>query len=301
LTKLFVEIALASVAQIRSRYQTRKRAASTPAIQAGGRPHHRALQEELASLKREHDDLRRAMYEAAQVQRRLCGPRHLRAAGYEFASEIFPVRHLSGDFISLLQIDGDLVFTIGDIAGKGLTAGMWFTHVIGMIRREMSALNDPAAALSSVNRDLLLADIEVPLTTLFLARVNLESGNLTYCNAGHPPALVIRENNDVQELRTGGPVLGAISRATFVNGNVSLWPGNTLIAYSDGIPECRDESGDEFGVNGLLHAARKLSGCKPSAMLFSVLAAVENFAGSQRREDDVALMVLHRFSGGKID
>ena len=147
------------------------------------------------------------MYEAAQVQRRLCGPRHLRAGSYEFASEIFPVRHLSGDFISLLQLEGDLVFAIGDIAGKGLMAAMWFTQVIGMIRRQMSVLGDPAAALSSVNRDLLLTGLDVPLTTLFLARVNLDSGDLTYCNAGHPPALLIHENSDFQELGAGGPVL----------------------------------------------------------------------------------------------
>jgi len=241
------------------------------------------------------------MYEAAQVQRRLCGPRHLCAGSYEFASEIFPVRHLSGDFISLLQLEGDLVFSIGDIAGKGLMAAMWFTQVIGMIRRQMSVLGDPAAALSSVNRDLLLTGLDVPLTTPFLARVNLESGDLTYCNAGHPPALLIRENSDFQELCAGGPVLGAISKAMFVNGSTRLCPGNTLLAYSDGIPECRNESGTEFGAKGLLNAARAFSGCNPSVMLFSVLAAVENFAGRQRREDDVALIVLHRFSSCQID
>ena len=290
---------MASVAQIRSRYQSHKSTVSAAGTKAGIRPRHRVLEDQLANLKREHDDLRRAVYEAAQVQRRLCGPRHLRAGAYEFASEIFPVRHLSGDFISLLQIEGDLVFAIGDIAGKGLLAGMWFTHVVGMIRRQMSMLGDPAAALCSVNRDLLLTGLEVPLTTLFLARVNLESGDLTYCNAGHPPALLLRENSEVEELRAGGPVLGAISRAAFANGSARLRPGDTLLAYSDGIPECRNESGVEFGDNGLLSAVRAFSSSKPSIMLFSVLAAVENFAGNHRREDDVALAVLHRNS--KID
>ena len=64
----------------------------------------RVLEDQLATLRREHDDLRRTMYEAAQVQRKLCGPRLLRREPFEIASEIFPVRHLSGDFISVLQI-----------------------------------------------------------------------------------------------------------------------------------------------------------------------------------------------------
>jgi serine phosphatase RsbU (regulator of sigma subunit) len=292
---------VASVAQIRTRYKNRRRSADTGNTQAATRPRHGALKEQLASLTREHDDLRRAIYEAAQAQRRLCGPRHLHTGPYEFASEIFPVRHISGDFISLLEIDNDLVFAIGDIAGKGLMAGMWFTHVVGMIRREMSALGDPAAALSAINRDLLLTGLNVPLTTLFLGRINLESGNLTYCNAGHPPALLLGENSESQELRAGGPVLGAIRRASFANGIERLLPGDTLLAYSDGIPECRNEMGIEFGAEGLLNAARTFSGCKPNVMLFSVLAAVENFAGTQRREDDVALMVLHRSGGCKIN
>src|SRR3984893_18318636 len=223
------------------------------------------------------------MYEAAQGQRRLCGPRHLRAGPYEFASEIFPVRHLSGDFITLMQIEGDLVFAIGDIAGKGLMAAMWFTDVIGMIRRQMTTVGDPAAVLSAVNRDLLLTGLEVPLATLFLARVNLENGELTYCNAGHPPALLLRENGEVEELRAGGPVLGALSGASFANGSERLSLSDTLLAYSDGIPESRNESGSEFGAKGLLNAARTFSGCKPSVMLFSVLAAVEGFAGRPRR------------------
>jgi serine phosphatase RsbU (regulator of sigma subunit) len=293
---------VASVAQIRGRYLKRKWVGSVaPTTREAGRPYQRALEDQLASLGHERDDLRRSMYEAAQVQRRLCGPRHLRAGSYEIASEIFPVRHLSGDFINLSWFGDDLVFAIGDIAGKGLMAAMWFTHVVGMIRRQILELGDPAAALSAVDRDLLCTGFEFPLTTVFLARLNLESGELTYCNAGHPPALLIGENREVQELRAGGPVLGAISSASFVNGAASLRPGNTLLAYSDGIAESRNESGIEFGTEGLLKAARAFSDSCSDGMLFSVLAAVENFVGSQHRDDDIALMVLNRLDSCKID
>ena len=292
---------MASVAQIRSQYQGRKSNGSAKPIQVARRPRHRDLEDQIATLKREHDDLRRAMYEAAQVQRTLCGPRHLRTGSYEFASEIFPVRHLSGDFISLLQLDGDLVFAIGDIAGKGLMAAMWFTQMIGMIRRQMTILGDPAATLASVNRELLLTGFEFPLTTVFLARLELESGKLTYCNAGHPPALLVRENSEIQELRTGGPVLGAVLSGAFENGVASMSPDNTLLAYSDGIPECRNESGIEFGAARLLNTVRAFSGGKPRHMLFSILTAIENFAGRLHREDDIAVAVLHRFSSCKMD
>jgi sigma-B regulation protein RsbU (phosphoserine phosphatase) len=171
---------------------------------------------------------------------------------------------------------------------------MWFLHILGTIRRHLATLGDPAAAISAVDRDLRLTGFEIPLTTLLVARLNLANGELTYCNAGHPPALLIG-NSRVQELSLGGPVLGSISQAAFVNGTATVRTGDTLLAYSDGIVEARNRSGVEFGAAGLLRATACASS-EPSEMLFSVLASVEDFLQSRHQEDDIALVVLHRFS-----
>jgi sigma-B regulation protein RsbU (phosphoserine phosphatase) len=259
------------------------------------------LEDELTSLKQDNDAVNRAINEAAQLQRQLCGPRYFRTHSYEFAAEIFPVRHLSGDFISVMQLEGDLVFAVGDIAGKGIVAGMWFTHLTGMIRRAIATHKDPAAALSAVNRDRLITGIEFPLTTLFLARLNLISGGLTYCNAGHPPALLIRDKGEVEALSEGGPVLGAFSDASFVNGSATLVPRNTLLVYSDGIVECKNESGVEFGTERLASAGGEFSESNASGVVFSVLGAVENFAQNRHREDDIAVMALRHLGSCEID
>jgi sigma-B regulation protein RsbU (phosphoserine phosphatase) len=254
----------------------------------------RMLEDQLTTLCCEHDELRHAMYEAAQVQRKLCGPRVLRRDPFEIAGELFPVRHLSGDFISVFELGTDLVFAIGDIAGKGLSAGMWFTHVVGMVRLQIEALGDPAAVLSAINRDLLLTRLELPLTTVFLGRLNLQTGEVTYCSAGHPPALVFRNDGHVESLPGGGPVLGVLAGACFVNGRTTLRPGDVLLGYSDGIAERRNKNGTEFGADRVVAAAQVSRGSSASGTLFSVLGAVEDFAGSQSREDDMALIVVRR-------
>lgn len=254
----------------------------------------RVLEDQLAALRREHDDLRRTIYEATQVQRKLCGPSLLRRGPFEIASELFPVRHLSGDFISVFELGTDLVFAIGDIAGKGPSAGMWFTHVVSMVRLQVEALGDPAAALSAINRNLLLTRLELPLTTALLGRLNLQTGEVTYCSAGHPPALVFRHDGHVESLREGGPVLGAPAGACFANGRTTLRPGDTLLGYSDGIAEWRNENGAEFGAERVAAAAQVSNGSSASGTLFSVLGAAEDFAGSQSREDDMALIVVRR-------
>lgn len=253
----------------------------------------RALEEELSQLRREHDELRRTVLEAAQMQRRLCGSRQLRRGAYTLTSELFPVRHVSGDFISVLEQGADLVFAIGDIAGKGLAAGMWFTHLMGLIRMSVSNAG-PAAAMGKINQELCNTVFAAPLTSLFLASLNLKTGEITYCNAGHPPSLVLRAEGEVEPLEIGGPILGAVPEAAYEAAQVRLGSGDSLLSYSDGIVECQNPRGEEFGTERLILAAHHAAHASTPGKLFSVLGTVEDFAGAGKREDDFAVLLLHR-------
>src|SRR2546427_278208 len=93
-----------------------------------------ALKEELAAVRAEQAQLHQAIFEAAQVQRRLCAPRELCWGEFEVAGEIFPVRHLSGDFFKVLDLGSVLGLSVVDIAGKGLSAGRWRARHAGSRR-----------------------------------------------------------------------------------------------------------------------------------------------------------------------
>ena len=281
--------------QVRSRL---KRPVESTRYATGiGTRHARVLEDQLAAVRRDRDSLQHAMYEAAQLQRKLCGLRLLRRGPYAVASEIFPIRHLSGDFTCVFEHKNDLVFAIGDIAGKGLAAGMWFTHILGLVRLQIELLKDPAAALSAINRDMLLSRLGLPLTTMFLARLNPCTGDVTYCSAGHPPTLVLHNASHIESLQEGGPVLGALPDARFVTGRTTLHPGDALLGYSDGVAECRNQQGVEFGAERITDAAWASRASDASSMLFSVLGTAEDFADGHTREDDMALMVVHRSLG----
>ncbi len=253
----------------------------------------RFLEDQLAFLHQENGELRQVLYGAAQLQRKLCAPRDVRRGRFEIASEIFPARHLSGDFYSVLEMEDTLGLAVGDIAGKGLIAGLWFTYLIGLVRMHMGSRGDPAAAASGINPNLLQVDTAPPTVALFLARLNTLTGELVYCNAGQPPALLIRKDHTVELLEDGGPILGAIADAPFANGRVVLEPGDTLIAYSDGIVECRNEHDEEFGANRLLTAALNAQGISANSALFSILGATQDFAAGCPQNDDLTLMAVH--------
>src|SRR6266851_431607 len=166
------------------------------------------LEIRLAAVQKDYADLHTEIFEAAQVHRRLCAPRLLSYGEFEIASEIFAVRHLPGDFFTVKNAGGAVILALGDISGKGLAAGMWTTHLVGLVATHAAATSEPDLIVAGVNRDVCLMASAVPLASLFLAKLDPFTGKLDYCSAGHPPALLLRANGDLELLAEGGLLLG---------------------------------------------------------------------------------------------
>ena len=236
--------------------------------------------------------LYREMFEALQVPRRLSGPRRLRRGAFEIASEIFPVGHFSGDFVSVFDSGDTTFFALGDIAGKGLTAAMWFTHVMGLVRTYSSSLESPEAVLAAVNRDLCMLGSGVPLTTMVLAQLDWRREELKYSNGGHFLPFIRRADGEVEYLAAGGPILGAVADAKFDGARLEFSPADMLVGYSDGLIECRNGNDEEFGLERVIqHVQRSTSLCAGKA-LFSIVGAVQDFAAGIPRADDLTVMIV---------
>lgn len=254
-----------------------------------------SAEEQLAALQLAFAEVCRELYEAAQMQRQMSGPRLLRRGDFEIAAEIFPVRHLSGDFFNVSELGTTTLLAMGDIAGKGVMAGMWFTHLLGLTRMYGESISDPAQAMAALNQQMCVSAWAPPLTSIFLARLDWTNGDLAYCNAGHPAPVLLRANGDVEFLNVGGLVLGAVASVPFVGARVVLEPGDTLIGFSDGLLECCNEHDEQFGVERVIDKARNaLSGEMAPALLFSIIGAAQDFAGTLSRTDDCSMMVVRR-------
>lgn len=252
------------------------------------------VSDELNSLRGEYARLQQAIFEAAQVQRRLCMPRELGWREFEIAGEIFPVRYLSGDFFKVMQFRSGPALALGDIAGKGLSAGIWQTHLMGLLHRAARRNAAPGQVLAEVNRKLCRDEGQPPLTALFFARLNAQNNELTYCNAGLPAPLLLRHDGPLERLEEGGPMLGAVLHGLYQTGRIILNPGDMLVAHSDGVTECRNSYDQEFEMRRLTDATRAVAGTAASKALFSLLGTVLDFAGSCPPADDITLLVLRR-------
>jgi sigma-B regulation protein RsbU (phosphoserine phosphatase) len=251
-------------------------------------------QDDVYSLLRERIDLHAQLFDAVQIQRKLSGPRVLRYGDLQFASEVFAARFVSGDFTTFAQDGSKVLAVLGDIAGKGVAAGMWFTHLAGLLQSYGRPDFDPTRIATEINRHLCYLQPVAPFVTAFFAQIDCNLGALTYCNAGHFPPILLREDGQTDLLETGGPLLGALEGAEFHSGQLMLEPGDTLVAYSDGVLECRDTSGEEFGLERLMESLRQAKQQSAQATLMMLLAAVQDFANGNPLCDDVSLTLIQR-------
>jgi sigma-B regulation protein RsbU (phosphoserine phosphatase) len=259
------------------------------------RAQHRELKLKLAALEKDYADLHKALFEASQVHRHLCAPRLVRHGGVEIASEIFAVRYLPGDFFMIEEAGGGVIIALGDVCGKGLSAGMWTPCLVGLVRAHAAVSPDPRSIVTGVNREF--CRMHAPLTSLFLARLDPATGKLEYCRAGHPPALVARADDSVESLSEGGMLLGMTADASFTTGCVDLRAGDVLLAYSDGVLESRNDTDEEFGVERLEAQLRLARSGSAEAVLFSVLGAVQDFTAPHSLADDTSLVVVRYGTG----
>ena len=132
--------------------------------------------------------------------------------------------------------------------------------------------------------------------TAFYAVLDPATGTLIYCNAGHNPPYLFRTQNGgaVEELRGTGIPLGMLKDAVWERGEVTMLPGERLLAYTDGVTDAQNPEDEPFGEVRLIEVAKANVEASPIEMRTAVLDEIKSFVGQAAQEDDITLMVVAR-------
>ena len=206
---------------------------------------------------------------------------------------------VGGDFYDLIRLpDHRACVIMGDVSGKGVEAASVSAAVktaLGAYAWEGLA---PARMVRSLNDFLLGFSRLETFATLFVGIIDLATGTMRYCSAGHPPALFIRSDaQEISILDVQSGVVGAFHDISYQDGVVSFDPGDVLLLSTDGTTEARDPSGAFFGEEGLRDMVmRESADGKPfEGFVGRLLSTLDDFTGHSL-EDDVAMVAL-RFDG----
>jgi serine phosphatase RsbU (regulator of sigma subunit) len=207
-----------------------------PQVKYRIRPHCPKLQSRFESQRvlMETQDL---LLGAKGVYGALCAPPYQRIGNFDVACSTVPARHVSGDFVASFTVSGSHYVVLGDLMGKGLSAAMWLTHVLDLVHRACENGKALPEVMQSLNHEMYHSRVGVPLTSLFLMRLDPNESRISYSCGGCPPAFVLRNSGNVAKLERGGPILGAVEKAGYSAATIEFSPGETLLVASDGITE----------------------------------------------------------------
>lgn len=216
---------------------------------------------------------------------------------FEIDAMLCPARHVGGDLYDFFLLSPTKVcVVIGDVSGKGIPASL-FMAVTQTLHRGLAreAELSPAQLVANLNETLCNNNNANMFVTYVFAVLDLTSGDLTFCNAGHNPFYILRRDGSVMLCREkNGIALGVQANRPYTQSTIKLEVGDSLFLYTDGIPEGENVSGKFFGMERLTSileeaAERQLSSIATDQLVWQ---ALEAFVQGAEQSDDVTMMSL---------
>lgn len=244
-----------------------------------------AMLQDLASWVQQELSVSQELSRAAEVQQGLLPQQLLSMPGWEIAGMCLPARAVGGDFYDWYPVGEGAAFTLADTMGKGIGSAIIAATVRAVLRSSArfgdvrGAVEAAAAALTA---DLDSAGLFV---TLFHGRLDMDTGEMTFIDAGHGLTIVMRVDGSVERLKSTSPPLGIDAETEWMPQTVTLEPGETLIAMSDGVLDLYDGS---------------LAALDNVAALAMLAGSAEEIVQAMRTRargvapDDVTVMVIRR-------
>jgi sigma-B regulation protein RsbU (phosphoserine phosphatase) len=188
--------------------------------------------------------------------------------------------------------NGGLGIAIGDVSGKGIPAALLMATLRAFLRGQaIDHETDLSAVIANLNRLVFESSAQNRYATFFLGTYDSASRVLNYVNAGHNAPMVIRAGGEVVQLEAGGTVVGLMREGSWMQGQVKLYAGDFLVAFTDGISEAMNHADDELGEEQLIEAARTMRGAPAKAILDHIVRSADGFVAGAPQYDDMTLIV----------
>lgn len=255
------------------------------------------LTEAIARETAHRERVNRELEIARDVQQRLFPQQLPPIAGLDYFATCRPALRVGGDYYDFLPLrEGKLGIAIGDVSGKGIGAALMMASLQASLRGQLLHGNGELTCLmASINRLMYEASEMDRYATFFYAEYDPRQCCLTYVNAGHNAPMLCRKregNWAVQRLETGGTVVGLLPDISFQQATVGLETGDLLVAFTDGISEAMNPTGEQFGEQRLMKAIEFSEALTAAEIVKQLLSAIDTFAAGAPQHDDMTLLVM---------
>lgn len=203
-----------------------------------------------------------------------------------------PAKQVGGDLFDFQMRDNKLYFCIGDVSGKGVPAALFMSVTCNLFRYSAKSTNDPAAIVSAINNQLEQGNESNLFCTLFVGVLNMETGHLNYCNAGHNGPILIHEGECSYIKPNGDIPAGLIKDFPYKNESTDLCKDDVVFLYTDGVTEAENRTKDLFGEKALMDVVTRCKNCNMNDLAENVRYEVSGFVNYAEQSDDFTILCL---------
>lgn len=214
--------------------------------------------------------------------------------GVDLYAALQPAREVGGDLYDFFKIDDDhLIFGIGDVSDKGVPAALFMAVTKTLVKTNANYSALPGQILTEVNKELSKENESSMFVTYFLCLLDIQSGKLSYCNAGHNPPLYISANGQLTKLdQLHGPVLGAVEDFEYGQDEVVMKQNEQIVLFTDGITEAMDVNQTQYSNERLDELFSQNGKHNSKDAVDAILDDVTAFRGEAEQSDDITILSI---------
>ena len=213
---------------------------------------------------------------------------------YNIYAQMIAAKEVGGDFYDFYKLnENTIAFLAADVSGKGIPAAMFMMTAKTIIKDLAESGMEVNEIFTKANQKLCENNESGMFVTAWMGILDIPSGQMKYANAGHNPPLIKRANGTFEYLKTrAGFVLAGMEGVRYRAGELTLYPGDRLFLYTDGVPEATNVDNKLYGEDRLYAFANKMSTIEATAFLPALKADIDEFVGEAPQFDDITMLMF---------
>ncbi len=247
-------------------------------------------QQKVVSLKEKKDRMENELLIGHNIQMSMIPKDFPERKDIDMAASIVPAKEVGGDLYDFYIRDGKLFFCIGDVSGKGVPASLVMAVTRSLFRSVSAQELSPQRIVTLMNESITDMNENEMFVTFFCGVLDMASGHLSYCNAGHNPPLVYIDKLQFLPAQPNLP-LGIMPGMTFVEQETDLSSNDALYLYTDGLTEAENLAHEQFGETRMMDVLRTHRNAQDD--LEAMQKAVADFVGDADPSDDLTMLFIH--------
>jgi len=232
---------------------------------------------------------------AAQIQNDLLPRVPPQMECYDIAARSIAAQMVGGDYYDFIPVsDNKWAICLGDVSGKGLPASLLMANLQATLRGQ-SLLNEQVrTSIERANRLIHRSTDPEKFATLFYGVLDCNVHSLAFCNAGHENPMMFSNGTEIRRLETGGMALGVLEEFPYEEETITLNSGDTLVVFSDGIPDATNEFDHPFGEDRLRSLVAEHRDESAAGLIDVIIQAVNEHEHETPQLDDLTLVIVKR-------